>query len=177
MTWDSSLFNSAVWPLLIPTMLNVSTGSSLTFVSVAMTSFFSDLNWWNVQGNYHKAADRLQVCQCSYVQLSLSPFHLDPVPSQPIPLTVIAMHPLLWPPPFSIKSDIYCWSPLPRALMDYLSPAYLSSFRQHWLARSHVLSASDAHFHHSLETASNAWFACLHAVPHADGSGNTRHWQ
>lgn len=34
-------------------------------------------------------------CQCSYVQLSLSSFHHDPVFSQLIALSVIAMHPLL----------------------------------------------------------------------------------
>jgi len=43
MNRDSSMFNFAVWPLLIPTLLNASSGSLLTSVSVAMRSFFSSL--------------------------------------------------------------------------------------------------------------------------------------
>lgn len=78
--------------------------------------------------------------------------------------------------PFPFNSGTSCWSSCPRALTGYLSPTYLSSYRQLWHSSSHTLSASVAHFHRSLNT-QHAWFACLHAVPHAGSRGNKRHWQ
>lgn len=94
----------------------------------------------------------MQGCKWDCVQLSLSPFHFDPVLSQLLSLTVAALRPLLWQPstfPFSQIRQIFRFS-LQKALTDSLSPAKLSSFRQLWLASSLILSASDAHFHHSL---------------------------
>lgn len=111
-----------------------------------------------INGMYRAIITRLQTgCKCASVAMSSSAWAL-------FILILSSPGPLLWlllpcisfsDSPFSVKSGTYCWSSLPRTLMGYLSPAYLSSFREHWLASSHILSASGAHFHHSRNTVSN----------------------
>lgn len=112
-----------------------------------------------INGTYRAIIIRLQTgCKCASAVMSSSVWALFIlILSSPSPLLWLLLPyvPFFAHPPFSVKSDIYCWSSLPRALMDYLSPAYPSSFRQHWLASSHILSASDAHFHQLLNTVSN----------------------
>lgn len=90
--------------------------------------------------------------------LWLHPTQFEPFLSWPCPSSLLWLLLTCVPfcySPFPFNSGTSCWSSCPRALTGYLSPTYLSSYRQLWCSSSHTLSASVAHFHCSLNTTSN----------------------